>query len=231
MAEHEMSPSGARDFREEREQMVETQIAARGVRDPWVLHAMRTVPRERFVPASLQESAYYDGPLPIGEGQTISQPYIVALMTEAVQPKPANRALEIGTGSGYAAAVLATIVSDVYTVERLGRLAEGAQRHLAAVGYRNVHVLHGDGTLGWPEHSPYDAIIVTAGGPVVPPALLEQLAIGGRLIMPVGSTLRFQRLVRVTRTAADNYEREDLEEVAFVPLIGEQGWRDARSAA
>jgi len=229
--EREMPLPRTRDFREEREQMVETQLAARGIMEPWVLHAMRTVPREGFIPASLQASAYDDGPLPIGEGQTISQPYVVAVMTQAVQPRPGNRALEIGTGSGYAAAVLATIVSEVYTVERLGQLAEGAQRHLAALGYRNVHVLHGDGTLGWPEHAPYDAIIVTAGGPFVPPALLEQLAIGGRLIMPVGSARLFQRLVRVTRTAADNYEREDLEEVAFVPLIGKQGWGDARSAA
>jgi protein-L-isoaspartate(D-aspartate) O-methyltransferase len=220
-----------RDFREERELMVETQVAARGIMDPWVLHAMRTVPREGFIPAALQASAYDDGPLPIEEGQTISQPYVVAVMTQAVQPKPGNRALEIGTGSGYAAAVLATIVSEVYTVERLGQLAEGAQRHLAALGYRNVHVLHGDGTLGWPEHAPYDAIVVTAGGPYVPPALLEQLAIGGRLIMPVGSACRFQNLVRVTRTAADSYDREELEAVAFVPLIGKQGWRDARSAA
>jgi protein-L-isoaspartate(D-aspartate) O-methyltransferase len=204
--------------------MVETQIAGRGIRDSWVLHAMRTVPRERFIPPSLEEAAYDDGPLPIGEGQTISQPYIVALMTEAVQPRPGDRALEIGTGSGYAAAVLATIVSEVYTVERLGPLADGARRDLAALGYRNVHVLHADGTLGWPEHAPYDAIIVTAGGPFVPPPLLEQLAIGGRLIMPVGSVARFQRLVRVTRMAADKYAREELEEVAFVPLIGEQGW-------
>ncbi len=220
-----------RDFSEEREQMAETQIAARGVRDPWVLHAMRTVPRERFVPASLQESAYDDGPLPIGEGQTISQPYIVALMTESVEPKPGNRALEIGTGSGYAAAVLATIVSDVYTVERLDRLADIAARRLASLGYLNVHVLHGDGTLGWPEYAPYDAIIVTAGGPRVPPALLEQLAIGGRLIMPVGSAHRFQHLVRVTRRGRDRYDSEDLEEVAFVPLIGTQGWPSEGSAA
>jgi protein-L-isoaspartate(D-aspartate) O-methyltransferase len=185
---------------------------------------MRTVPRERFVPASLQDSAYDDGPLPIGEGQTISQPYVVARMTEAVQPRPGDRALEIGTGSGYAAAVLATIVSEVYTVERLGGLAETARRHLAALGYRNVRVLCGDGTLGWPEHAPYDAIIVTAGGPFVPSSLLEQLAIGGRLIMPVGSATRFQHLVRMTRTTADTYEREELEGVAFVPLIGKHGW-------
>ena len=210
--------------------MVETQLASRGIRDPWVLHAMRTVPREGFVPESLRESAYDDEPLPIGEGQTISQPYVVALMTEAVEPRPGDRALEIGTGSGYAAAVLATIVSEVYTVERLGRLAEAAGRHLAGLDYHNVHVLTGDGTLGWPAHAPYDAIVVTAGGPRVPPALLEQLAIGGRLIMPVGSAHRFQCLVRVTRTGADSYDQEDLEDVAFVPLIGKQGWPDAGSA-
>jgi len=233
-AEREMPPAWARDFRDERERMVEIQIAARGIRDPWVLHAMRTVPRERFVPASLQESAYDDGPLPIGEGQTISQPYIVARMTETVEPRPGDRALEIGTGSGYAAAVLATIVSEVYTIERLGGLADTAGRRLAALGYRNVHVRCGDGTLGWPEHAPYDAIIVTAGGPFVPSSLLEQLAIGGRLIMPVGSTLRFQQLVRVTRLTADTYRREELEGVAFVPLIGKHGWgalRDESPAA
>ena len=138
-----------------RERMVDTQIARRGIRDPWVLHAMRTVPREAFVPASLVECAYDDGPLPIGDEQTISQPYVVAAMTELVQPWPGSRALEIGTGSGYAAAVLATIVSDVYTVERLGPLARAAKQRLASLGYRNVHVLHGDGTLGWPEHAPY----------------------------------------------------------------------------
>jgi protein-L-isoaspartate(D-aspartate) O-methyltransferase len=206
--------------------MVATQIAGRGIRDPWVLHAMRTVPREAFLPASLQDSAYDDGPLPIGEGQTISQPYVVAVMTAAVEPRPGDRALEVGTGSGYAAAVLATIVSEVYTVERLDRLATAAGRCLARLGYRNVHVRQGDGSLGWPEHAPYDAIIVTAGGPRVPPALLEQLAIGGRLIMPVGSGHRFQHLVRVTRRASSDYEYQDLEAVAFVPLIGEQGWPD-----
>jgi protein-L-isoaspartate(D-aspartate) O-methyltransferase len=219
------------DFEEQREQMVATQIAVRGIRDPWVLHAMRTVPRERFIPAWLQDSAYKDGPLAIGDGQTISQPYVVALMTEAVQPKPTNRALEIGTGSGYAAAVLATIVSDVYTVERLGSLAEGARRHLTSLGYRNVHVRQGDGSLGWPEHAPYDAIIVTASGPFVPPALLEQLAIGGRLVMPVGLATRSQCLVRVIRTGSAQYDRQELESVAFVPLIGEQGWPDGKAAA
>jgi protein-L-isoaspartate(D-aspartate) O-methyltransferase len=196
-----------------------------------VLHAMRTVPRERFVAEWQQDLAYDDGPLPIGEGQTISQPYVVALMTEAVQPKPGDRALEVGTGSGYAAAVLATIASEVYTIERLAGLARTARERLAGLGFHNVHVLEGDGTLGWPEHAPYNAIIVTAGGPRVPSALLDQLAIGGRLIMPVGSAQRFQHLERVTRTGKDTYEHEDLEDVAFVPLIGKEGWRDEGTAA
>jgi protein-L-isoaspartate(D-aspartate) O-methyltransferase len=220
-----------RDFTAERKQMVETQIARRGIRDPSVLHAMRTVPRERFVSESQQDQAFDDGPLPIGEGQTISQPYIVALMTAVVQPRPGDRALEIGTGSGYAAAVLAAIVSEVYTIERLGGLARTARQRLESLGYHNVHVRQGDGTLGWPEHAPYDAIIVTAGGPRVPSALLEQLAVGGRLIMPVGSAQRFQHLVRVTRTGSGTYDYEDLEDVAFVPLIGKQGWRNEGSAA
>ncbi|MBI2015730.1 MAG: protein-L-isoaspartate(D-aspartate) O-methyltransferase [Candidatus Rokubacteria bacterium] len=205
--------------------MVETQIAARGVRNPAVLEAMRRVPRERFVPAHLAELAYTDEPLPIGEDQTISQPYIVAAMIEAAQPRPGDRALEIGTGSGYSAAVLATIVAEVYTVERLAGLAESAGRRLAELGYANVHVRQANGTLGWPEHAPFDVIIVTAGGPRVPRPLLEQLAAGGRLVMPVGSWRLGQRLMRVTRTGEDTYHHEGLEDVAFVPLIGEEGWR------
>ena len=214
----------ADSFAEARRLMVETQVAARGVRDSAVLDAMRVVPREAFVAERLKPFAYDDGPLPIDEGQTISQPYIVALMTQAVQPRPGERVLEIGTGSGYGAAVLARIAADVYTVERLAGLADSARRRLADLGYGNVHVLHGDGTLGWPEHAPYDAIVVTAGGPKVPPPLLEQLAVGGRLVMPVGSSPRFQKLVRVTRTGAERYDHEELEEVAFVPLIGKEGW-------
>jgi protein-L-isoaspartate(D-aspartate) O-methyltransferase len=214
----------AADFARARESMVESQIAARGIRDPLVLDAMRAVPREAFVPERLRPFAYEDGPLPIGEGQTISQPYIVAVMTEAALLKVGNRALEIGTGSGYGAAVLARIAAEVYTIERLAGLAESARRRLAELGYDNVHVLLGDGTLGWPEHAPYDAIVVTAGGPRVPAALLDQLAIGGRLVMPVGGEARFQRLVRVRRKGADDYDYEDLEEVAFVPLIGAEGW-------
>ena len=211
-------------FATQRDGMVETQIAARGVRDPAVLEAMRLVPRERFVPAHLAELAYTDEPLPIGEDQTISQPYIVAAMIDAARPKPGDRALEIGTGSGYSAAVLATIVAEVYTVERLAGLAESAGRRLAELGYANVHVRQANGTLGWPEHAPFDVIIVTAGGPRVPRPLLEQLAAGGRLVMPVGSRQLGQRLTRVTRTGEDTYHHEGLEDVAFVPLIGEEGW-------
>jgi protein-L-isoaspartate(D-aspartate) O-methyltransferase len=211
--------------------MVETQIAARGVRDPAVLDAMRIVPREAFVAERLKPFAYEDGPLPIEEGQTISQPFIVAVMTDAVRPKPGDRALEIGTGSGYGAAVLSRIAAEVYTIERLAGLAESARRRLADLGYGNVHVLHGDGTLGWPEHAPYNAIVVTAGGPKVPPPLLDQLAVGGRLVMPVGSASRFQRLVLVTRKAVDGYDYEDLEEVAFVPLIGAEGWPESEPPA
>lgn len=218
------------DRRAERERMVAAQIAARGVSDPLVLEAMRTVPREAFVPVSLADYAYDDGPLPIGEGQTISQPYIVAFMTAAARLKPGQRALEIGTGSGYGAAVLSRIASQVYTVERLGGLAHAARRRLADLGYVNVHVLEGDGTLGWPEHAPYDAIVVTAGGPRVPEALLDQLAVGGRLVMPVGGATRWQRLVRVIRMRGDDDEYQDLEEVAFVPLIGEQGWPEKTPA-
>jgi protein-L-isoaspartate(D-aspartate) O-methyltransferase len=219
------------DFQAAREEMVETQIAARGIRDPAVLEAMRTIPREAFVPLSVVPFAYEDEALPIPEGQTISQPYVVAAMIEAVEPKRDDRALEIGTGSGYAAAVLAHLVSEVFTVERLVALAESARRRLADLGYHNVHVRCGDGTLGWPEHAPYDAIIVTAGGPKVPPALLDQLTVGGRLVMPVGSTRRFQQLVRIIRLAENEYEHAELEGVTFVPLIGEQGWTDEKPTA
>jgi protein-L-isoaspartate(D-aspartate) O-methyltransferase len=211
---------------EDRERMVTTQIEARGITEPLVLEAMRAVPRERFVPAALARFAYDDGPLPIGEGQTISQPYIVAVMTQAAGLKPGARVLEIGTGSGYGAAVLSRIAAEVYTVERVGALAEEARGRLARLGYGNVHVREGDGSLGWAEHAPYDGIVVTAGGPRVPPALLSQLAVGGRLIMPVGPGTRHQRLMRVTRTDSQEYRYEDLEEVAFVPLIGAEGWAE-----
>ena len=176
------------DFRARRNDMIRTQIAGRGVRDPRVLAALVAVPRERFVADELAEFAYEDAPLPIEEGQTISQPYIVALMVAALELRGDERVLEIGTGSGYAAAVLAHLAREVYTVERHEALAEIARRRLAELGCANVHVRHGDGTLGWPEHAPYDAIVVAAGGPDVPATLREQLAIGGRLVMPVGAT-------------------------------------------
>lgn len=209
---------------EARERMVDRQIIGRGVQDPAVLSAMRRVPREAFVPRHLARRAYADEPLPIGEGQTISQPYIVATMTESLRLRGDDRVLEIGTGSGYGAAVLAEIAAQVYTVERLARLAESARRRLAQLRYTNVHVRHGDGSLGWPEHAPYDAIVVTAGGPEVPPSLLKQLAVDGRLVMPVGPSPLGQQLVRVVRTSETAWEREGLGDVAFVPLIGAEGW-------
>jgi protein-L-isoaspartate(D-aspartate) O-methyltransferase len=204
--------------------MVAHQILERGVRSEAVARAMREVPREAFIGAEMQEFAYADSPLPIGEGQTISQPYIVAYMIDALELEGGERVLEIGTGSGYAAAVLSRIAREVYTIERHPSLARDARSALARVGYDNVHVIEGDGTRGWPEAAPYDAIVVAAGGPEVPPALREQLAIGGCLLMPIGSTPREQRLVRVLRTGEDQYDQEDLLPVRFVPLIGEQGW-------
>ncbi len=212
------------DFAKLRREMVKHHVHARGVRSELVLDAMRKVPREKFLPANLQEFAYEDSPLPIAEEQTISQPYIVALMAEALLLKGGEKILEIGTGSGYAAAVLAEIAGDVYTVERIGQLAEKAAATLADHGYDNVHVLHGDGTRGWADHAPYDAIVVAAGGPKIPESLQAQLKIGGRLVIPVGSDIRAQELVRVTRIAANEYKREDLADVRFVPLLGEEGW-------
>ncbi len=207
--------------------MVEQQITARGVRSAPVLEAMLKVPREAFMPRHLLEFAYDDAALPIEEQQTISQPFIVAFMTEALALKGGETVLEIGAGSGYAAAILAEIAERVYTVERIESLARGAQDRLEDLGYSNVEVLHGDGTRGWPEHAPYDAIIVAAGGPEVPQSLKEQLAIGGRLVIPVGRDQRSQELIRVTRVSSDEYETEDIADVRFVPLIGEQGWRAA----
>jgi protein-L-isoaspartate(D-aspartate) O-methyltransferase len=179
----------------------------------------------RHVPLSAsREFAYEDAPLPIEADQTISQPYIVAFMTEALGLEGGESVLEIGAGSGYAAAVLSRIAGGVYTVERIGQLAEKAASTLADLGYHNVHVLHGDGTKGWPEHAPYDGIIVAAGGPSVPESLKEQLKIGGRLVIPVGRDPRVQELVRVTRISENEYTQEDLADVRFVPLIGEEGW-------
>jgi protein-L-isoaspartate(D-aspartate) O-methyltransferase len=212
------------DLSKLREDMVKNQIAARSIRSEAVLGALRKVPREAFLPERLREFAYEDSPLPIASGQTISQPYIVALMTDALDLAGGERVLEIGTGSGYAAAVLAEIAAEVYTVERLGELAEKAASTLTALGYRNVHVVHGDGTLGWAAAAPYDAIIVAAGGPEIPESLKHQLKVGGRLVIPVGRDPRAQELVRVTRTSNDEFKSEDLADVRFVPLVGKEGW-------
>lgn len=212
------------DFADLRKQMVSHQILARGVRDQYVLDAMRKVPREKFVPARLQNEAYDDSPLPIAEGQTISQPYIVAYMIEALALTGGEKVLEVGAGSGYAAAVLAEIAAAVYTIERIGQLAEVAASNLSDAGYGNVHVLHDDGTRGWLDEAPFDAILVSAGGPVVPESLKSQLAPGGRMVVPVGADMRSQELVRVTRREKGQFDREDLADVRFVPLIGEQGW-------
>jgi len=209
-----------------RQRMVERQLIGRGLRAPRVQRAMRRVPREAFVPRHLREFAYDDTPLPIEDGQTISQPYIVALMIEAAEVGPGDRVLEIGTGSGYAAAVLAEITDHVETIERHPGLARTATARLHDLGYGQVEVHAADGTLGWPQGAPFDAIVAAAGGPDVPQAWLEQLAIGGPLVMPVGETPRRQRLVKLTRRSQKDYDEEDLGAVMFVPLIGAQGWSD-----
>lgn len=208
-----------------RDLMVDSQIAARGVVDGQVLKAMRAVPREHFVPSPLGEFAYEDTPLPIEAGQTISQPYIVARMIEAAAITPGDRVLEIGAGSGYAAAVMSRIAERVHAIERHAELAELARRHLGQLGYTNVEVRTGDGTLGWPEAAPFDAILVAAGGPSIPKPLCRQLAIGGRLVMPVGEADQ-QKLMQVTRIAEDHYNERDLGDVRFVPLIGAHGWAE-----
>ncbi len=215
-----------------RRTMVQRHIADRGVRDPLVLKAIGVVAREAFLPESLHEFAYDDAPLPIDQGQTISQPYIVALMTEALQLKGGEKVLEIGTGSGYAAAVLARIAKNVFTIERYGELANKAAHLLSAQGYANVQVLHGDGTSGWPEHAPFDAIVVAAGGPSVPESLKTQLRVGGRLVIPIGADRRLQELLRITRLSEHEYQTEELADVRFVPLVGKEGWApDKRDTA
>lgn len=218
------SGAGQNRFEQQRHQMVDWQIAGRGIRDMLVLAAMRKVEREKFLPAELHDFAYGDGPLPIGCGQTISQPYMVALMTEALQLKGGEKVLEIGTGSGYAAAVLAEIAGQVVSVECVTELADRARTTLADLGYNNVTVIEGDGTKGYEPSAPYDAIVVTAGGPDVPQSLRNQLKPGGRLVIPVGSTQTVQTLVRVTRRSEDDFSEEDLAGVRFVPLVGEEGW-------
>jgi protein-L-isoaspartate(D-aspartate) O-methyltransferase len=212
------------DFSRARERMVEIQIARRGIRDSRVLDAMQAVPRELFVEPGFEALAYEDGPLPIEASQTISQPYIVAFMIEAAELKPTARVLEVGAGSGYATAVMSRIVERVYGIERHAVLVEAAQRRIAKLGYDNVELRVGDGTCGWPQAAPFDAILVAASGPEVPQALKEQLVIGGRLLIPVGAQRFRQTLRKITRLSEAAYQEEDLGGVAFVPLIGEHGW-------
>lgn len=210
------------NFQKKRQRMVENQIARRGVTSNRVLEAFRSVPRHEFVPREQQRMAYQDRPLPIGEGQTISQPYIVAYMTEKLDLDPEDRVLEIGTGSGYQAAILAELVEEVHTVERHRSLAEETRKRLKRLGYDQVHIYHRDGTLGLPEHAPYDGVVVTASAPEVPEPLVDQLAGGGRLVMPVGG--RGGQVLKLITKTEDQLQEELLSPVAFVPLIGDEGW-------
>jgi protein-L-isoaspartate(D-aspartate) O-methyltransferase len=206
------------DFAPARMSMVNEQIAARGIKDPAVLEAMRRVPRHRFVPIGEQRYAYHDTPLPIGHGQTISQPYIVALMTELVRPHPQARVLEVGTGSGYQAAVLAEIVERVFTIEIEADLARSAAALLDDLGYDNVTVRAGDGYNGWPEHAPFDIIVVTAAPDHVPQALMDQLKPGGRMVIPVGPVHAVQELRLLEKDEAGKWHEKDITPVRFVPL-------------
>ena len=205
------------EYEARRATMVEEQLSKRGINDPRVLEAMRKVPRHRFVPESARDEAYGDYPLPIGHGQTISQPYIVGFMTQALRVDSSHRVLEIGTGSGYQAAILAELARDVYTIEIIPALAKSAETLLADLGYRNVHVREGNGYLGWPEHAPFDRIIVTAAPDEVPPALLAQLKIGGLMAIPVGTILQELRVLRRTDTGLETLETLP---VRFVPMTG-----------
>ena len=212
------------DFVAARETMVTTQLAARGITEERVLTAMRRVSRHEFVTAEDAPYAYDDGPVRIGSGQTMSQPYMVAVMTQLLEPQPGDTVLEIGTGSGYQAAVLAELVTQVYTIERHAELAEAARARLERLGYENIHVMEGDGTLGYDEAAPFDGIMVTAGGPRVPPALRRQLAMNGRLVCPVGDREK-QRLIRLLRTPNGIQESRGVPCV-FVPLVGQGGWAE-----
>ncbi len=210
------------DFDQQRQWMVEHQLREWGISDRRVLDVMGQVPRERFVPEDQREAAYYDGALPIGEGQTISQPYVVAHMTEMLRLQGNEKVLEVGTGSGYQAAVLAYLAREVHTVERIAKLAARARAVLDELGITNVYVHVGDGSQGWPEAAPYDAILVACASPQVPPPLVEQLADGGRMVIPVGPR-GLQELVLVRKTG-NKVTQENLAPVAFVPMVGEYGW-------
>jgi protein-L-isoaspartate(D-aspartate) O-methyltransferase len=212
------------EFEHIRELMVSDQIARRGVIAPRVLEAMRSVPRDRFVPIESQAYAYADYPIPIGQGQTISQPYIVALMTQLLQLEGDETVLEIGTGSGYQAAILASIARTVHTVEMLPELSERADKILAELGFSNIHLHVGDGSLGWPKNAPYQGILVTAAAPKPPQALLDQLKEGKRLVIPVGD--RGSQVLQVWERFQEGFNHEDIIPVAFVPLRGKSGWQN-----
>ena len=214
------------DFAAERDAMIERQIHSRGIRDPKILEAFRAVPREEFLGPDYRELAYGDHPLPIEAGQTISQPYIVALMIQAAEVKPGDRVLEVGAGSGYAAAVMSRIAGQVIAIERQPDLVKVAQERMARLGYDNVRIVEADGTRGWEPESPYDAILAAASGSHVPPPWVKQLADGGRIVMPVGDPGWVQKLVKVTKGPAGHLITENLGGVRFVPLIGEEGWSD-----
>ncbi|HET58763.1 MAG TPA: protein-L-isoaspartate(D-aspartate) O-methyltransferase [Chloroflexi bacterium] len=215
------------DFEKERDQMVNEQLIPMGIKEAAVLEAMRTVPREQFVAAGDEDLAYMDGPLGIGQGQTISQPYIVALMAELLELTPEKSVLEVGTGSGYAAAVLSLIAKDVYTVERHASLAKQAETRFQSLGYDNIHVKIGDGTLGWEQYAPYDAILLSAAARHVPQALKAQVSIGGVMVLPLGIGKTEQWLVKITKTEADTYATRHVCPVRFVPIIGKDGWRES----
>ena len=214
------------DFAELRERMVRRQIEARGIADPLILDAFRAVPREQFVDEGQRQWAYDDHPLPIEAGQTISQPYIVALMIEAAEIFPGDVVLEVGAGSGYAAAVMSRIARMVIGIERQHDLVNSAQERLHRLGYDNVSIVEGDGTRGWPEEEPYDAILAAATGSHVPHPLVDQLAPGGRLVMPIGEPGDVQDLIKVVKRPDGSLVETNLGGVRFVPLIGEEGWRD-----
>jgi protein-L-isoaspartate(D-aspartate) O-methyltransferase len=215
-------------FEAQRDRMVSEQLARRGITDTAVLEAFRRVPREAFVDEDQQDFAYDDGPLPIGWGQTISQPYVVAMTVQALALRGHEHVLEIGTGSGYAAAILGVLAREVVTIERIPELAEMAAKRLARLGFSNVHVHCADGTLGWAPDAPYEAIAVAAGAPRPPRPLLDQLALAGRLVLPHGDA-RSQHLARITRRAQDSFVEDNLGEVRFVPLVGEEGWPGAHA--
>jgi len=202
--------------------MIDTQLKSRGILSSDVLRAMFKVPREKFLNSEYIDAAYHDSPLSIGSGQTISQPYMVAMMTEALMLKKSDKVLEIGTGSGYQSAVLQEIAAHIFSVERISLLAEHALKVLASLGYADIAIKVGDGTLGWSEQAPFDAIIVTSGSPSVPETLMTQLSDGGRMIIPVGSRSH-QRIIRIIRSG-DNYNKEEMLSCIFVPLIGKYGW-------